>query len=103
MCQHFKYHGISDDAIRLRLFPHILCDKVLEWLDSQPIVSIRTWNDLTQKFYTKFFPPAKIAKLKHDISDFRQGESESFNEDWNCFKNMLRKCSNHGISKGLHV
>ncbi|XP_022881061.1 uncharacterized protein LOC111398380 [Olea europaea var. sylvestris] len=72
MCQHFKYQGISDDAIRLRLFPHTLWDKAIEWLDSQPIASITTWNDLAQKFCTKFFPPAKIAKLKYDISIFRQ-------------------------------
>ncbi|XP_022880677.1 uncharacterized protein LOC111397948 [Olea europaea var. sylvestris] len=72
MCQHFRYQGIFDDAIRLRLFPHTLRDKAIEWLDFQPIASITTWNDLAQKFCTKFFPPAKIAKLKHDISIFRQ-------------------------------
>ncbi|CAA3023591.1 Hypothetical predicted protein [Olea europaea subsp. europaea] len=101
MCQHFKYQGISDDAIKLRLFPHTLWDRALEWLDSQPIASITTWNDLAQKFCTKFFPPAKITKLKHDISIFRQGETESFDKAWNRFKTMLRKCPHHGISKGL--
>ncbi|XP_022869680.1 uncharacterized protein LOC111389057 [Olea europaea var. sylvestris] len=72
MCQYFRYQGISDDVIRLRLFPHTLRDKAIEWLDSQLIASITTWNDLAQKFCTKFFPQAKIAKLKHDISIFRQ-------------------------------
>ncbi|XP_022889241.1 uncharacterized protein LOC111404706 [Olea europaea var. sylvestris] len=103
MCHHFRYQGISNDAIRLRLFPHTLHDKAIEWLDSQPIASITTWNDLALKFCTKFFLPAKIAKLKHDISIFRQGESENFDEAWNKFKNILRKCPRHGISKGLHV
>ncbi|XP_022851134.1 uncharacterized protein LOC111372938 [Olea europaea var. sylvestris] len=70
---------------------------------SQPIASITTWNDLAQKFYTKFFPPAKIAKLKHDISVFHQGDSENFDEAWNRFKNMLRKYPHHGISNGLQV
>ncbi|XP_022899374.1 uncharacterized protein LOC111412682 [Olea europaea var. sylvestris] len=51
MCKHFRYQGISDDAIRLRLFPHTLRDKAIEWLDSQPIASITTWNDLAQKFW----------------------------------------------------
>ncbi|XP_022866156.1 uncharacterized protein LOC111385964 [Olea europaea var. sylvestris] len=45
MCQHFRYQGISDDAIRLRLFPHTLRDKALEWLDSLPVGSITTWNE----------------------------------------------------------
>ncbi|CAI9777218.1 unnamed protein product [Fraxinus pennsylvanica] len=95
--------GISDDAVRLQLFPNTLHGKVLEWLDSQPIVSINTWDDLAQKFCTKFFPLAKITKLKYDISIFRQGKSESFDEVWNRFKNMLRKCPHQGISKGLQV
>ncbi|XP_022864790.1 uncharacterized protein LOC111384705 [Olea europaea var. sylvestris] len=39
MCQHFSYQGISDDAIRLRLFPYTLRDKALEWLDSLPVAT----------------------------------------------------------------
>ncbi|CAA3017328.1 Hypothetical predicted protein, partial [Olea europaea subsp. europaea] len=69
--------GISNNAIQLRLFPHTLHDKAIEWLDTQPIASITTWNDLEQKFCTKFFPPAKIAKLKHYISIFRQDDSKN--------------------------
>ncbi|XP_022873080.1 uncharacterized protein LOC111392023 [Olea europaea var. sylvestris] len=91
MCQNFRYQGISDDTIRLRLFPYTLRDKAIEWLDSQPIASITIWNVLAQKFCTKFFPPTKIVKLKHNMSIFRQGESENFDEAWNRFKNMLRK------------
>ncbi|XP_022859399.1 uncharacterized protein LOC111380147, partial [Olea europaea var. sylvestris] len=103
MCQHFKYQGISDNAIRLRLFPHTLRDKALEWLDSLPIASITTWNELAHKFCTKFFLPAKIAKLRHEISIFSQGESESFDEAWNRFKNMLRKYPQHGFDKKTQI
>ena len=38
----FKYNGISDDAIRLRLFPFTLKDKAKAWLNSQPPASITT-------------------------------------------------------------
>lgn len=55
-------------------------DKAIKWLDSQPIASITTWNDLAQNFYTMFFPSIKIAKLKYDISIFRQGDFETFDE-----------------------
>ncbi|XP_022876807.1 uncharacterized protein LOC111395012 [Olea europaea var. sylvestris] len=103
ICQQFKYQEVSDDAIGLILFPHTLRDRALEWLDSQLIASIITWNDLAKKFCIEFFPPAEIAKLKNDISIFRQGETESFDEAWNRFKNMLQKCPHHGISKGLQV
>lgn len=99
MCRHFRYQGISDDAIKLRLFPHTLRDKALEWLDSLPVASINTWDELAHRFCTKFFSLAKVAQLRHDISIFAQNEFESFDKVWNRFKNMLRKCPRHGFDK----
>lgn len=71
------------NIFNIREFQMMLLDwdcshMALEWLDSQPIASNSTWNDLVQKFCTNFFPLAKIAKLNHDISIFRQGKFESF-------------------------
>jgi len=45
----------------------------------------------------KYFPPAKINKLKHEISTFQQAESENFHEAWERFKELLRKCPSHGF------
>lgn len=101
MYQHFRYQIISNDAIRPRLFLRTLYNKALECLDFQPTASINTWNDLVQKFYTKFFLPFKIAKLKHGTAIFHQGDSESFKKFQNRFKNILRKCPDYGINKGL--
>lgn len=42
----FKYNGVTDEAIRLRLFPFTLCDKTKSWMHSPPSGSITTWNDL---------------------------------------------------------
>ena len=58
-----KYNGVTDKSLRLRLFPLSLSDKAKHWLMSQPLNSITSWNDLVQKFLTKFFPPLKIAQL----------------------------------------
>ncbi|BFG24791.1 hypothetical protein CerSpe_110650 [Prunus speciosa] len=63
ICDTSKFNGVSDDAIRLRLFPFSLKDKAKLWLLSQPQDSIRTWDDLSKKFLAKFFPRAKTAKF----------------------------------------
>ncbi|XP_022883796.1 uncharacterized protein LOC111400629 [Olea europaea var. sylvestris] len=94
---------ILEDAIRLRLFSHMLRDKAFEWLDSLPIASITTRIDLAHKFCTKYFSPAKITKMRHEISIFSQGEFESFDEAWNIFKNMFRKCPQHGFDKKTQI
>ncbi|KAL0394836.1 UNVERIFIED_CONTAM: hypothetical protein Slati_4449800 [Sesamum latifolium] len=62
ICDMFKFNGVSDDAVRLRIFPFSLCDTTKNWLQSLPASSITTWASLTQKFLAKYFPPAKTAK-----------------------------------------
>ncbi|KAA3473532.1 Retrotransposon gag protein [Gossypium australe] len=52
----FKYNGVTDDAIRLRLFHFSLCDNAYEWLDSQEPGSIMMWDKLVGKFLHKFSP-----------------------------------------------
>ncbi|KAJ9188077.1 hypothetical protein P3X46_003472 [Hevea brasiliensis] len=42
-----KINGVSDDAIRLRLFPFYLKDRAREWLHSLPPGSITTWEELS--------------------------------------------------------
>ena len=42
ICDTFKYNGVSDDAIRLRLFSFTLKDRDKSWLNSQPPTSITT-------------------------------------------------------------
>ncbi|XP_052198364.1 uncharacterized protein LOC127805652 [Diospyros lotus] len=96
-CGNFKYQGINEEALKMRLFPHTLKDRAREWLDSLPLGSITTWTDLVQKFTLKYFPPAKINKLKHEISTFQQAEFENFHEAWERFKELLRKCPSHSF------
>jgi len=46
-CETFKINGVSDDAIRLRLFPFSLRNKAKQWLHSLPRGSITTWDQMT--------------------------------------------------------
>ena len=70
VCDTVKYNGVSDDAIRLRLFPFSLKDKAKQWLILEPPNSITSWDDLSNKFLARFFPPTKAAKLRIGISSF---------------------------------
>ena len=73
VCDTVKYNRVTEEALRLRLFPLSLSDGAKHWLTSQPPDSITSWNDLVvQKFLTKIFPPSKIAQLVQEINTFRQ-------------------------------
>ena len=103
ICDTFKHNGVSDDAIRLRLFPFSLRDKAKAWLNSLPQGAITTWEELAQRFLAKFFPPAKTAKMRNDITQFMQYDMESLYEAWERYKDMLRRCPHHGLPKWLQV
>ena len=97
ICETIKFNGVSDDAVRLCMFPFTLRDKARSWLHSLPPGSITTWNDLAQKFLAKFFPPVRTAKLRNDISTFEQQHGESLYGAWERYKELLRRCPHHGL------
>ena len=80
VCDTIKYNGVTEEVLRLRLFPLSLGDRAKHWLTSQPSDSITLWNNLMQNFLTKFFLPSKIAQLVQKINTFRQLEGENFAE-----------------------
>ncbi|KAL5570763.1 hypothetical protein UlMin_020360 [Ulmus minor] len=77
VCDLYKINGVSEDAVRLRVFPFSLQDRAKEWLNSLPPGSITTWNELY--------------------------DQESLYEAWERFREMLRKCPHHGIPIWLQV
>ncbi|XP_075483676.1 uncharacterized protein LOC142523831 [Primulina tabacum] len=68
---------ISEHSWRLRTR-----DQARGWLQSLPLGSITTWHELATKFLAKYFPPAKSAQLKIEISTFRQTDFEQLYEAW---------------------
>ncbi|WRX26276.1 Retrotransposon gag domain - like 10 [Theobroma cacao] len=103
ICDTFKANGVTDDAIRLRLFPFSLRNKAKSWLNSLLAGSINTWDDLAQNFLAKFFPLAKSAMMRNDITSFMQFDSESLYEAWERYKDLMRRCPHHGLPKWLQV
>ncbi|KAL0405105.1 UNVERIFIED_CONTAM: hypothetical protein Slati_3824400 [Sesamum latifolium] len=82
ICDTFRFNGVSNDAVRLRIFPFSLCDIAKDWLQSLPADSITIWAALTQKFLAKYFPPAKTAKMLNDITSFVQLDREFLYDAW---------------------
>ena len=103
VCDTVKYNAVIEEALRLRLFPLPLGDRAKHWLTSQPLDSITSWNDLVQKFLTKFFPPGKIAQLVQDTNTFEQLEGESLREAWDRFHELLRNCPHHKLTSWMQV
>ena len=67
----FKINGVTDDAIRLRLFPFLVKDKAQLWLASLPNESITIWDQLKQAYLHKYFPPHKTIKFRNEITTFK--------------------------------
>ncbi|XP_048231313.1 uncharacterized protein LOC125370323 [Ricinus communis] len=53
-CDTFKINNVSDDAIRLRLFPFSLRDRAKEWLKDEGINTFDSWDKLVKAFLAKF-------------------------------------------------
>ncbi|XP_016652564.1 PREDICTED: uncharacterized protein LOC103343534 [Prunus mume] len=98
-----KIHGIDDEEIKMRLFPFSLKDKAKSWLYSLPNASIRTWDELSNKFLQKFFPAQKTNKIRKEILGFTQKEGEAFHECWERYKEMISSCPHHNIESWMQM
>ncbi|KAK4395265.1 hypothetical protein Sango_1680800 [Sesamum angolense] len=92
---------VSSDAIKLKLFPFSLKDDARAWLHSLPVGSITTWEQLSEAFLAKYYPPSRKAQLSKQILCFVQKEDESLYDAWERFNKLLRLCPNHGFEKWL--
>nr|GEY40565.1 reverse transcriptase domain-containing protein [Tanacetum cinerariifolium] len=91
----FRHPKVPNTTIKILLFLFSLEGEVRIWLDKEPPRSIMTWEDLVSKFINQFFPPSKTTYLRNEITNFLQKPNETFNEAWERFKDLLRKCPHH--------
>ncbi|XP_062099764.1 uncharacterized protein LOC133805600 [Humulus lupulus] len=99
----FKLPGVTEDALRLKLFPYSLRDRARAWLNSLPSDSVSTWQELAEQLLMKYFPPTKNAKLRNEITSFQQLDEESLYEAWERFKEFLCKFPHHGIPHSIQM
>ncbi|GJY17734.1 reverse transcriptase domain-containing protein [Tanacetum coccineum] len=93
--QSMKVNGVSDDALRLCLFPYSFQHRAAEWFDRLPRNSITTFDQMAKIFLGKYFPPSMLTKLRNDITNFHQEPDESLFEAWERYKLSIDHCSNH--------
>ncbi|GJS59500.1 reverse transcriptase domain-containing protein [Tanacetum coccineum] len=92
-----KQNRVSDDALRLYLFPYSLTHHATTWFDCIPKNSIHTFQEMALKFLSKYFPPSMVTKLRNDISNFRQLPDESLFEAWERYKLSIDRFPNHNM------
>nr|XP_027060802.1 uncharacterized protein LOC113687382 [Coffea arabica] len=103
ICDTIKFNGVSDDAIKVKLFPFSLRDKAKVWLQSHSPNTFTTWVDLSKALLNKFFPPGKTAKFRMDTTSFCQQEAETLYEVWEHYRELQRKCPHHGLPDWLII
>nr|GEU58421.1 reverse transcriptase domain-containing protein [Tanacetum cinerariifolium] len=95
--QSIKVNGVTDDALRLYLFPHSLTHHATAWFDRLPRNSINMFERMAKMFLGKYFPPSMVTKLKNEITNFRQRPDESLFEEWERYKLSIDWCPNHNM------
>ncbi|GJZ25629.1 reverse transcriptase domain-containing protein [Tanacetum coccineum] len=95
--QHMKQNRVSDDALRLSLFPYSLTHHAIAWYDRLPRNSIHSFDDMMRKFLLKYFPPSMVTKLRNEITKFEQKPHESLFEAWERYKLSIDRCPNHNM------
>ena len=100
-CWGSKQTNVSEDALRLRLFPFSLRGKALDWLERLPNHSITTWDELADKFIAKFFSPSHMAALRDEILAFKQEPTEPLHEIWERYRTMVKECPNNDMTEAM--
>ena len=90
---------MNADTLYLKLFPFSLQDRARQWLNALPPRSISTWIELQTEFLKKFFSLNMTHALKRQILNYSQKPSESFEQAWERYKDILLACPHHGYDK----
>ena len=98
-----KIAGVPEDAIRLNLFSFSLAGEAKKWLQSFKGNSLKTWEEVMEKFLKKYFPECKTTKSKAVISSFHQFPNESLSEALERFCSLLRKTPTHGFTEPIQL
>nr|GEV72108.1 reverse transcriptase domain-containing protein [Tanacetum cinerariifolium] len=97
MIQQYQSEWVTDDALRLYLFPHSLTHHATTWFDRLPRNSINTFEEMPKMFLGKYFPPSMVTKLRNEITNFRQRPDKSLFEAWEHYKLLIDRCPNQNM------
>ncbi|KAL4280507.1 hypothetical protein GQ457_03G022660 [Hibiscus cannabinus] len=91
----FKIHGVSNDVLKLKLFPYSLRDKAKTWLNNLQPGSLQSWTQLCHSFLAKFSYTNMTDHLRNQITSFRQEDDEAMHEAWERYIDLFRRCPMH--------
>ncbi|XP_028193305.1 uncharacterized protein LOC114378918 [Glycine soja] len=103
ICNTIRLAGVPAEAIKLSLFLFSLAREAKRWLHSIKGNSLKSWDEVVEKFLKKYFPESKTAEGKAAISSFHQFPDESLCEALERFRGLLRKTPTHGFSEPIEL
>nr|GEY02678.1 reverse transcriptase domain-containing protein [Tanacetum cinerariifolium] len=95
--QSIKVNGVTNDALRLYIFPHSLTHHAAAWFDRLPRNSINTFEQMAKMFLVKYFSPFMVTKLRNEITNFLQLPDKSLFEAWERYKLSIDRYPNHNM------
>nr|GEU28903.1 reverse transcriptase domain-containing protein [Tanacetum cinerariifolium] len=97
MEEFIKVNVVTDDALRMYLFPLSVTHHATTWFDRLTRNSITTFEQMAKMFLGKYFPPSMVTKLRNEITNFCQRPDESLFEAWERYKLLIDHCPNHNM------
>ena len=94
-CSTSKPNNMTEEQVKLRVFPFTVKDAAKQWLFDLPSGSITEWGQLSKAFLKKFFPVSRASELRRKISNATQGETETLHSYWERFKKLCSSCPQH--------
>ncbi|KAL4369466.1 hypothetical protein GQ457_05G022580 [Hibiscus cannabinus] len=103
ICNSFKIHGVSNDVLKLKLFPYSLRDKAKTWLNNLQLGSLQSWTQLCHCYLAKFSYTNMTDHLRNQITSFRQEDDEEMHEAWERYRDIFRRCPMHGLPEWTQI
>jgi len=100
LCDTVVIKDITQNNIRLCLFPFSLVEKAKQWF-YQNKEAVDTWEKCSAAFLAKFFPMSRTSALRGKISNFQHTSLESILEAWERLQEYIRACPHHGMEDWL--
>ena len=102
-CQTVKCGVASMEYVRLALFPFSLREKAKVWFNSLPKGSVGTWSEMSKLFLAKYYPVKRTARVRAQITSFKQDSDESLSDAWDRFNQLLQSCPHHNFNDWMLV
>ena len=103
ICDTVKMNGVTEDTIRLRLFPFSLRDKARGWLQSLQLGRITSWQDMAEKFLLNSFHLQKQPNSRVRLVNSSKMILSHSMKHGKGIKDLIWRCPQHGLPDWLQI